>query len=248
VSLLSPTGYEAESYRVVCYRSAQLHKEMGLSILGISSPSMNDGKTISSINIAATLAQLPESKTLLVDLDLRRATLPKRLGWRPTQNLGIRDFVLDSTLSLNDVVREYPSFNFDVLLSGSPSQDPHEVLKELRFDQLLQEARREYDYVILDTPPFIPFPDCRVIEPYVDGFLLVVKAHKTLRKLIEEAIESIDPTKMVGILFNNNDDIRADSYYYYTQYSLEKQSDGGWGSRFTKVMNALFGPLLPKSR
>jgi protein-tyrosine kinase len=246
VSLLTPIAYEAESYRVVCHRIAQLHKEMGLSLLAISSPSMSDGKTISAINIAATLAQLPETKTLLVDLDLRRSSLPKLLGWRHAQHLGVRDLVLGSSLSLDEVIQEYPSFNFDVLLSGSPSRDPHEVLKEAKFAQLLEEARRQYDYVILDTPPFIPFPDCRFIEPCVDGVVLVVKAHQTSRKLIAEAIDSIDPTKIVGILFNN--DNRSDSYYYSAPYSPEKKSNGGWGRRLTTAMSAPFQPFLPKSR
>ncbi len=246
VSLLTPIAYEAESYRVVCHRIAQLHKEMGLSILAISSPSMSDGKTVSAINIAATLAQLPETKTLLVDLDLRRSSLPKLLGWRHAPNLGIRDLVLDATLSLDKVIHPYPSFNFDVLLGGSHSRDPHDVLKVAKFEQLLQEARRQYDYVILDTPPFIPFPDCRFIEPCVDGLLLVVKAHKTSRKLLAEAIESIDSTKMVGILFNNDD--RSDSYYYAAQYSPGEKSNGGWGRRLTTAMRAPFQPFLPKSR
>jgi len=246
VSLLTPTVYEAEAYRVVCHRISQLHKEMGLSILAISSPSMSDGKTVSAINIAATLAQLPETKTLLVDLDLRRSSLPELLGWRHAQHLGVTDFVLNSPLSLDEVVREYPSFNFDVLLSGSPSRDPHEIFKEAKFEQLLQEARRQYDYVILDTPPFIPFPDCRFIEPCVDGFLLVVKAHKTSRKLIAETLDSIDPTKMVGIFLNN--ETRSDSHYYSAQYSPEKKNDNGWGHRLTMAMSAPFQPFLPKSR
>jgi succinoglycan biosynthesis transport protein ExoP len=71
--------------------------------------------------------------------------------------------------------------------------------------ELLAEARRHYDYIIVDTPPLIPFPDCRLLGKWVDGFLVVVAAHKTSRKLVEEALHVVEATQLLGLVFNRDD-------------------------------------------
>jgi non-specific protein-tyrosine kinase len=94
------------------------------------------------------------------------------------------------------------------------------VLKLPRFGALLQEARQHYDYVVVDTPPLLPFADCRVIERWIDGLLVVVAAHQTPRKLLAEALDSTDPTKLVGLVLNKDDHQAlqySHAYYYYAR-------------------------------
>jgi Mrp family chromosome partitioning ATPase len=81
---------------------------------------------------------------------------------------------------------------------------------------LLREARRDFDCVLVDTPPAALLPDCRLIERWVDGVMLVVAAHKTPRKFVAEALAQLDPAKVVGVVFNA-DDNPTSSYYggYY---------------------------------
>jgi Mrp family chromosome partitioning ATPase len=71
--------------------------------------------------------------------------------------------------------------------------------------ELLAEARRHYDYVVLDTPPLIPFPDCRLLGRWVDGFFIIVAAHQTSRRLVEEALQVVDPAQLLGLVFNRDD-------------------------------------------
>jgi Mrp family chromosome partitioning ATPase len=100
------------------------------------------------------------------------------------------------------------------------------MLKSPRLGELLAEARQRYEYIILDTPPLIPFPDCRFIERWSDGFVIVAAAHRTPRKLIEEAIKVVDPAKMVGIIFNRDD---RPVFGYYTHYYGDKdRSKKSW--------------------
>jgi len=69
-------------------------------------------------------------------------------------------------------------------------------------EALLAEARQPYDYVVLDRPPFVPFPDCRLIAKSVDGFVLVVASNRTLRGVLAEALTAMDPEKAVRYVFN----------------------------------------------
>ena len=217
VSLVAVTSPEAEQYRTICSRLEQMHKENTLSVIAVSSPLAGDGKTMTAINIAGTLTQFPDTRVLLVDLDLRRPAVGRYLGIDASQNPGVMGFVEDSQLGLNEVVREYAPFQLAVLPAGPASRTPHEILKSRRLAALLQEARSHYDYVIVDLPPMF-FPDCRMIEHLVDGVVLVVSAHRTPRKLVEESLNVLHPNKVSGIILNNDDRPLFGYYSYYSYY------------------------------
>jgi succinoglycan biosynthesis transport protein ExoP len=75
-----------------------------------------------------------------------------------------------------------------------------------------------FDYVVIDTPPVVPVPDCRLIDPCVDGFFIIVAAHRTPRRLLAEALTILGPEKSVGLVFNRADrPLRGynDAYYGY---------------------------------
>jgi Mrp family chromosome partitioning ATPase len=91
---------------------------------------------------------------------------------------------------------------------------------------LLEEARHEYDYVILDMPPLVPLPDCGVIGRSVDGFLIVVAANRTPRKLVEEALKVLDPAAVIGLIFNGDDRPHPG---YYGQTPVGTDRAGRWG-------------------
>lgn len=212
VSLLAPTSFAAEQYRALRHVVEQLNKKADLSIVAVSSPAIGDGKTITAINLAGALAQASEARVLLVDADLRRSSVSHCLGLGYSGERGLVDAILEPGLALKDVVRCCPPFNLSVLPAGRRTSAPYEVLKSPRLGGLLGEARSLYDYIILDTPPLIAVPDCRVIGKWVDRFLVIVATHKTPRKLVEEALGVMDQTKIVGLVFNGDD--RPLSGYY----------------------------------
>ena len=215
VSLLEPTSFEAEQYRVLRHLIEQLHKSAALSAVAISSPGVADGKTTTAINLAGALAQAHDARVLLVDADLRRPALATRLGL--SNRPGLADAILDGNLTLEAVVQVRTPLNLSVLPAGRPPSAPYEVLKSLRVGELLAEARRQYDYIVLDTPPLVSVPDGRVLAKLVDGFLLIVTAHRTARKLLEEALHITEPAKIVGLVFNGDDrHLSRDTYNSYT--------------------------------
>ena len=224
VSLLDPISFGAEQYRALRYVVEQAHRIQQLSILAVTAPTVGDGKTTTAINLAGALAQASDARVVLIDADLRRPSLHRYLGLGEARR-GLADAILDSTLTLVDVVRPCPPFNLSVLPAGTPSPSPYELLKSPRLGQLFEEARLQYDYVLVDTPPLLAVPDSRIIGKDVDGFLLVVRAHKTRTKLFDEAARVLDSSKVVGIVFNESDEASLDDGYT-AGYALDNPNGG----------------------
>jgi capsular exopolysaccharide synthesis family protein len=241
VSLLNPIAFEAEQYRTLCHMVEQMRKDTDPYMVAVSSPAIGDGKTLTAINLAVTLAQSPEARVLLVDADLRRPSVSRQLGLGTSSNPGLGSTILDPSLSLEDVVRPYPPFNLAVLPAGRSLANPYEALKSPRLGELLEEARQRYDYIVLDTPPLVPFPDCRLLERWINGFLVVVTAHKTPRKLVEEALNLVDPAKMIGLVFNS-DDHPVFGYYSYYAYG-PPSNNGSWMGRLGRAVKKVGSSL-----
>jgi protein-tyrosine kinase len=229
VSLVTPAAFEAEQYRALRHIVEQLHKESDLKVIGVSSPGMGEGKTLTAINLAGALAQSSDARVLLIDADLRRPALGRLLSLGDATGAGLVDAILNPVLTLDRITQPRPPFNLSVLCAGQTPPSPYEVLKSPRFGELIEEARRQYDYIVLDTPPLTPVQDCRVIGRWVDGFLLVVAAHRTPRRLLEEALTTVDQKKVIGIVFNQDDRSRPSHYlgYYGGYYSPSQPSLNG---------------------
>jgi len=219
VSLVTPAAFEAEQYRSLRHTIEHLHRTASLKVIAVSSPGTGDGKTITAINLAGSLAQAPEARVLLIDADLRRPALGHLLGLEQMRE-GLVGAILDPRLGLEQVVEPRPPFNLSVICAGQSPPSPYEVLKSPRLGVLLDAARADYDFIVIDTSPLTPVQDCRVIGRWVDGFLLVIAAHRTPRKLVEEALTTLDPAKVLGIVFNQDDrSIAHHSSSYYGHYS-----------------------------
>jgi capsular exopolysaccharide synthesis family protein len=224
VSLLSPGSFEAEQYRMVRHIVETMRQEAHLQVVAVTSPGVGDGKTTTAINLAGALAQAGEARVLLVDIDLRRPAVTRQLGLGGSRR-SLVDALLEPRLTLEDAVEHVPGFNLSVLAAGGSAVAPYELLKSPRLEALLAESRRRYDYVVLDTPPFVPVPDCRLIAKCVDGFFIVVAAHRTARRALAETLDLMGAT-VVGLIFNGGD-ARRPRYYG----SDAGPSDGAWWRR-----------------
>ena len=201
-SVLAPRSFESDQYRVLRHFLEQARAQKRLDVLAVTSPTAGDGKTVTAINLAATLARSGRSRVLLIDADLRRPFVAANLGL--DAGPGLVGALLDESLELAAVVHHTP-FHLDVLPAGVPPVDAYHVLESPRLGQLLEAARASYDYVLLDTPPMLLVPDCRVLSQWLDGFLVVVAAHRTPRKLLAATLSALDEARVVGIVFNGDD-------------------------------------------
>ncbi len=234
VSLVTPTTFEAEQYRTLRHMIEELHKRADISIVACTSPSGGDGKTTTAVNLAGALAQARDAKVLLVDADLRRPAIARELTLGDSEGPGLVGAILHRELALADAVRHRPPFTFSILPAGSTVANPYELLKSPRLGELMEEARRQYEYVVLDTPPVVSIPDCRAIASSVDGFLLIVAAHRTPRRLVEEALNAMEPAKVIGLVFNRDDHPLGGSYA--ERYGYAASSNGHRGRRWRQAV------------
>lgn len=220
LSLLDPTAFQAEQYRALRHMLERLHGAK--TMIAFTSPVDGDGKTTTALNLAGALAQAPDARILVGDLDLRDPSVADLLGLR-TRKLGFVDAILDPALTLADVVHRHPDFPLWILPAGRSLALPYELLKSPRLNELLHEARQQFTYVILDTPPLIPVPDSRLIGEFVDGVLMVVAANQTPRRLLEESLNLLDPSRLLGIVFNRDDQPMSGYHRYYYGYARSNQ-------------------------
>lgn len=224
VSLLAPGSFAADRYRALRYRIEELRRSAGSQVFAVTSPGAGEGKTVTTLNLAGSLAQSPDLRVLVVDADLRRPRVAQYLGLTGRHDsTGLADAISDPGCDLNRAVRYLKPFNLSVLPAGSPDQGFYELLNSTRLEKLLQQARQSYDVVLIDTPPILAVPDCRLIGRSADAFLLVVAAHRTPRKIVGEALGMLEPARVIGIVFNGDDRPAAGQYGYADYYGHPRE-------------------------
>ena len=218
ISLTKPRSFEAEQYRTLCQIVESRHKSSGLQVMAVSSAGIGDGKTTTTLNLAGALAQSPGCRVLLIEGDLRCPAVASQLRVVGPSRPGLAGAIRDQAVSLSAALHRLPEWNLSVLTAGQVEGSPYELLKSTVFARLIEEARRNFEFVLIDCPPLLAVPDCRVIEPLVDGFLLVVAADSTPRKLLEEALNILPAEKVVGIVFNRDARPLSGYYRYYGRH------------------------------
>ena len=222
VSFTSPGSFAAEQYQGLRLTIERLSRTRGAQVIAVTSPAAGEGKTVTATNLAGALARGAEARVLLVDADLRRPAIAKTLGLLDGHVNGLADVISEPATSLDSAVRKLDPYTLWVLTAGTARPLVHQVLRSPRLEQLLREARQKFDFVVIDTPPLLPVFDSALLSRIVDGLLVVVAANQTPRKLLGEALNLVDPAKVMGIVFNR-DDRPLFGYYdeYYREYFPE---------------------------
>jgi Mrp family chromosome partitioning ATPase len=206
VSLLQPDSSEAEQFR--CLRYSLLRTLTGgkCNIIAVSSPGNGNGKTTTAINLAVALEEPGIFRVLLVDADLRTAAIADRLALASVKDDGLDTALANWSLGLRDIVRRFPQpYGFGVLPTAPRPDIAGRLIASPRFGMLLEEARQQYDFVVVDTPPLVPAADCRAMAPWIDGFVVVVAAHETPRRVLEEGLNAMRQDQILGLVFSGDD-------------------------------------------
>lgn len=224
VSLVAPSSIEADQYRALRHTIERLHRDSSLHVIAVTSPGAGEGKTVTTLNLAASLAQSPDTRVLVIDADLHRPSVGAYLGIDGTSAPGLADVIRSGSPGFGDSIRQIPPFNLSVVLAGDVETGAYELLNSPRMESLIAEARNSFDYVLIDTPPVVPLPDSRLLTRFVDGFLIVVAAHKTPRKALAEALRLVDGAKTIGMVFNGDDRPLSSYSSYYGYYGRRDDS------------------------
>jgi polysaccharide biosynthesis transport protein len=208
----------AESMRAV--RTAVLFSsaEEGTRSLVVTSTGPHEGKTLVSSSLAITLAQAGQ-RTLVIDADMRRPRMHEALG-RP-QEPGLSNVLVGDT-KLADAARPTSIQNLSFLAAGHIPPNPAELLGSKKYEELLVELRKRYDWIIIDAPPVMPVTDAALVAHSAGGVLFVVGSEMTPRSNAASAIEQLRGAnaRFVGVVLNRVN-IKRHSYYYSPYYRKE---------------------------
>ena len=184
----------------------------------VASALEGEGKSMASLNLAITLSQEYDHTVLLIDADLRKPSLSAYLGIRPEK--GLSDF-LRRRRELPEILYKTGIGRLTLLPAGEPVRNPVELLSSQRMKDLMGEIKSRYPdrFVIVDTPPVLPFAETRALSAMVDGIVLVVKEGKSSPKMINEMLETITRKKVMGVVYNEATIGNLTGRYdYYRQY------------------------------
>jgi len=203
VSLLEPTSHAAEQYRAVRLAIETFRHERGTRTVAITSPGRGDGRTITALNLAGALAQAPDARVVLVEADLRHPGVARALGLPSAR--GLSTYLLDAAMSVDGIVTRPAGVAFAVVPAGTASSMPYELLKSPRLASLLAALRDRFDYVVLDTPPALRYPDVGILRDLVDGFVVVVRANRTPREMLRDCMNVVGRQRGLGLIFNDDE-------------------------------------------
>ncbi|MEW5803013.1 MAG: polysaccharide biosynthesis tyrosine autokinase [bacterium] len=216
VALTEPDSIAAEQYKVL--RTRILRAGNTKRVILVSSAAPREGKTVTAINLAISIAQGLHETTLLIDADLRNPTLSRLFGIEGGEGRGGLSGYLTSGGDLAHFLVKTPVPKVSLLPAGPPSPNPSELLGSKRMSDLIQEVKSRYDnrYIIIDSPPLIPITDSVILSSLADAVILVAKASVTPRDIIDEAILRVeDNDKIMGLVLTNFKDLRLKRYQNY---------------------------------
>lgn len=189
-------------------------------VLGVTSSFRGEGKTLTSINIAYTLAQAGH-RVLLLECDLRLPTIAEKLNIKSKP--GITECLIGERLFYGDVVQQYPGkgSTFDIITAGSTPPNPSELLGATRMTTLIETLSEVYQYIVVDLPPVSMVADPMIMSKNLFGYVMVVRHDYCERKALREAVRQLNYTdgKILGFVYNGADSGQSGySKRYYKKY------------------------------
>lgn len=212
--------YLKESLSSEAYRSLRTNIQYSsidknLQIIVVTSSIPGEGKSTIALNLAYSMSEM-NKKVLLIDADLRRPTIHKKLN---ISNLvGLTDGIIQK-LELKDIVQKIND-NLHVMTAGTIPPNPAEIVGSEAMTVLLNYFREIYDYIIVDTPPVLSVTDSQLLALKADGTLLVVREGFVKAKLVRLAYEELEKVhvNIVGTVLNDSEEKSKISSEYYYKY------------------------------
>ena len=182
----------------------------------ITSASPSEGKSTTAAHLAVAHAEQGK-KTLLIDADLRRPSQHNRFG--VSNAIGLST-ALTGVLPWRDVVLKSPQTpTLSVLPSGPSSRRASDLIGQLMVD-ILEEASKDYDLIVIDAPPILGFAEPLQLATAVDGVVVITRAGETSRKAVATVLATLDRLRanVVGLVLNQVKKNMSDTYSYYGYY------------------------------
>jgi polysaccharide biosynthesis transport protein len=261
ITHFDPKSPVAEAYRTLRTNIQFERMERGGKVLVVTSPTLQEGKTTTIVNLALTMAQNGQ-KTLLIGANMRRPSIYRFFGierepglsdilvgnaqWRDCVR-GVAD-ILMGRFEMEDVMAAPGLDNLHIIEAGPIPPNPSELLSTTAMTEFLRAVAAEYDIVLIDTPPILPVTDSAIVAGKADGVLLVYQAGKVGRLVLKRAKAHLEAARaqVWGVVLNDlQTEVSGYTYtHYYTHYYGEEtpgESPRGGGGRVRRAVDQALG-------
>jgi len=226
VTIGDPKSPIAEQYRILRTNLQTMRLKQGARVFVVTSAVHGEGKTVTAVNLALTLARQEQARVVLVDADLRKGAIAQWLGLgERTEGLST---ILERGGELNGSVVRLQTPPLAVIPSGLVPEHPAELLESSAMKRMLATLKSEFDVIVIDAPPVLPVADPGILAAYADGVLFVVRAGKTQRKTVLQAQTLLAQMKatILGCVLTHVEYYLPGYYRYYHYYRYgTKESD-----------------------
>jgi len=207
----NPRSSLTESFRALRTNLQYLLKEEKTGVIAVTSAVSGEGKTFCSVNLAAIVA-MSGKKTLLISLDLRKPKIHKIFNLENQE--GVSTYLIGKS-DHNSIVHKTNINNLFVTTSGPIPPNPAELLSTEKMGSFIQKAKKDFEYIIIDTPPIAIVTDTLVLKDFLDSLIFVVRHNYSDRQVVELANSMYEKhlIKSLGVVVN---DIQLKGYYGYS--------------------------------
>lgn len=232
----NPKSQEAEFFRglrTALYFSTQ---GQGNQVLQTTSPTAGDGKSTTSANLAISIAQSGK-KIVLLDADFRKPRVHKIFRLEQPE-VGLAS-VVNGDATLQEAIHTCEVPGLHLMPCGPRPANPSELLTSPRFSEVIEELRKLYDIVMVDTPPILAVSDPSIVAPRVDGVLMVMRVTRNGRPAAEQAAEILGTlgAKVLGVVINGYDPREAGKYGYGYGYGYKYSYGYKYGYKYNYGYN-----------
>lgn len=227
-----PTSHVAEAFRALRTSLLLSQVDSPPQVILVTSPLPGEGKTTATLNLGVTLAQLGD-RTLVLDGDLRKPALAQGLRGNQDQDTGLTSY-LAGRCSLQQAIFTHPFIsNLDVMATGPIPPNPAEMLSSRRLREAIGLLRKDYKFIVVDSPPVLSVTDAVILSVLVDRVLLVVRSNETEKAPLLRTRDLLASVRspLLGIIVNAADLRSSPNYRYYQYYGIPDSNDASRESR-----------------
>ena len=211
----APNSYVTESLQKLIVNLEYANIDQKYKVIQFTSSMQAEGKTTLISNVAYLLAQRGK-KVLMVDLDLRRPKVNRIFS--VINKLGLTEYLLGK-IEKKDLI-QHSEDKVDFIISGEKTTSVVQVLQSQKLQDLFNELKQEYDYILLDTPPVIVVSDALLVNKVADGIIFVVAHGQGRKSMVKEAISSLtrNNVPIIGIAMTQDRVNKGNRYGYTYKY------------------------------
>ncbi len=247
IALFSSNTLAAEEYRQLRTKVMRTKKLYSHNIFLVTSALPNEGKTVTALSLAITIAQGLHDTVLVVDCDLRKPAVHRMLGIK--REMGLSDFLMGE-VKLEDVLVKTKIEKLRVIPSGTIPPNPSELISSEDMLKLITELKARYQnrVIIVDSPPVISLTDSVILSQKVDEVILVVRANNTPKEAVSDAISNLGEANIMGIVLNRFDSVSHYSRRYKYKYTDKYGYNYGYGQKYGYKYAYKYGNKSPYGR